>query len=174
MITVISGTHRKNNITIKFSEYYTYSIKQKGEEVQLLDLRCLPNGFFQENSIFGTPSDEVDKLLKTYFVNADKYLFLLPEYNGSYPGIIKMLIDSVEPSVFKGKKAALTGISSGRAGNLRGMDHFTSILHYLDVEVLPFKLPISRISTLMDESDNITDPETLQVIDLQIDKFLRF
>lgn len=174
MITVISGTHRKNNLTIKFAEYYTYSIKQKGEEVQLLDLRSLPSGFFQDNSIFGAASEEVDKLLKTYLVSADKYLFLLPEYNGSFPGIVKMLIDSAEPAVFKGKKAALTGISSGRAGNLRGMDHFTGILHYLDVEVLPFKLPISRIFTLMDELYNITDPETLQVMDLQIDKFLRF
>lgn len=174
MITVISGTHRKDNITIIFAEFYKNYIKQKGEEVQLLDLRTLPSGFFQDNSIFGTPSDEVDKLLKTYLINADKYLFLLPEYNGSFPGIVKMLIDSAEPAVFKGKKAALTGISSGRAGNLRGMDHFTGILHYLDVDVLPFKLPISRIFTLMDESRNITDPETLRVMELQIDKFLRF
>lgn len=174
MITVISGTHRKKNITIKFAEYYTNYIKLKGEEVQLLDLRTLPSGFFQDNSIFGNPSDEVDKLLKTYLNNADKYMFLLPEYNGSFPGIVKMLIDSAEPAVFKGKKAALTGISSGRAGNLRGMDHFTGILHHLNVEVLPNKLPISRIFTLMDESQNITDPETLRVMDLQIDQFLRF
>jgi len=174
MITVISGTHRKDNLTIKFAEYYTHSIKQKGEEVQLLDLRTLPSGFFQDNSIFGAASEEVDKLLKTYFVSADKYLFLLPEYNGSFPGIVKMLIDSVEPAVFKGKKAALTGISSGRAGNLRGLDHFTGILHYLDVDVLPYKLPISRIFTLMDEVQNITDPETFRVMELQIEKFLRF
>jgi NAD(P)H-dependent FMN reductase len=174
MITVIAGTHRKDNLTIKFAEYYTNSIKQKGEDVQLFDLRILPSGFFQDNSIFGAASEEVDKLLKTYLVSADKYLFILPEYNGSFPGIVKMLIDSVEPAVFKGKKAALTGISSGRAGNLRGMDHFTSILHYLEVDVLPYKLPISRIFTLMDAEQNITDPETFRVMELQIDKFLRF
>lgn len=174
MITVISGTHRKDNLTIKFSEYYFNSIKEKGEEVQLLDLRTLPSGFFQDNSIFGAASEEVDKLLKTYFVSTDKFIFILPEYNGSFPGIVKMLIDSIEPAVFKGKKAALVGISSGRAGNLRGMEHFTGILHYLDVHVLPYKLPISRISTLMDEAKNIVDAETLRVMELQIEKFIRY
>ncbi|MCX7744574.1 MAG: NAD(P)H-dependent oxidoreductase [Flavobacteriales bacterium] len=174
MITIISGTHRKDNLTITFSNYYLNSIKQKGEEVQLLDLRTLPSGFFQDNSIFGTTSEEVDKLLKTYFVSAEKFIFVLPEYNGSFPGIVKMLIDSIEPSVFKGKKAALVGISSGRAGNLRGMEHFTGILHYLDVHVLPYKLPISRIFTLMDDSKTIVDDETLRVMELQIEKFIRF
>jgi NAD(P)H-dependent FMN reductase len=48
------------------------------------------------------------------------------------PGSLKLFIDACSvreyKQNFKGKKAALVGIASGRAGNLRGMDHLTGVM----------------------------------------------
>ena len=74
----------------------------------------------------------VVELEKKWLLPAEKYIFISPEYNGSIPGVLKCLIDvSDVKKVWKGKKALLTGVSKGRAGNLRGMDHLTGIMHYV-------------------------------------------
>jgi NAD(P)H-dependent FMN reductase len=71
-------------------------------------------------------------------------------------------------------KACLVGVSTGRAGNLRGMEHLTNILNYLKINVYHNKLPISRVDTLMDAQGNLTDADTLKVIDWQLEGFLKF
>ena len=60
------------------------------------------------------------------------------------------------------------GVSSGRAGNLRGMDHLTGILNYLGIHVHPNKLPISSVLGLLNEQGHIKDEMTIKVIDKQI------
>ena len=76
--------------------------------------------------------------------------------------------------VWPGKKALLTGVSTGRAGNLRGMEHLTGILHYLRVVVHPNKLPISVVDKLFDESNIIVDKATLAAIHTQLEEFIDF
>ena len=68
----------------------------------------------------------------------------------------------------------LTGVSTGRAGNLRGMDHLASVLNYLKVMVHHNQLPISSVDKLMDEEGHFTDPNTLKAINLQLDEFLKW
>jgi NAD(P)H-dependent FMN reductase len=75
---------------------------------------------------------------------------------------------------WKGKHALLTGVSTGRAGNLRGMEHLTGILHYLKMIVHHNKLPISSVNTLLDPNGEIHDPRTLEAINIQLDEFLEF
>jgi chromate reductase len=71
-------------------------------------------------------------------------------------------------------KACLVGVSTGRAGNLRGMEHLTNILNYLKINVYHNKLPISRVDTLLDANGNLTDVETQKVVDWQLEGFLKF
>jgi chromate reductase len=68
----------------------------------------------------------------------------------------------------------LTGISTGRAGNLRGMEHLTGVLHYLKVSVYHDKLPISVVDQLLDKEGNLSDPATLQAIRGQLQEFIDF
>ena len=111
---------------------------------------------------------------KKWLQPAEKYIFISPEYNGSIPGVLKCLIDvSDSRKVWKGKKALLTGVSKGRAGNLRGMDHLTSIMHYVGTVVHPNKLPISIVDTLFDDEE-MAHRETLRVINHQLDEFIKF
>lgn len=174
MISLISGTYRKDNLTLKYSNIYRQLLEDKNQDVRLLDLGSLSVSFLYENSIFGTASSDVDNLLKTYIVEPEKIVFISPEYNGSFPGILKAFIDICDPKMFYGKKAALTGIATGRAGNLRGMDHLTNILNYLEVHVLPFKVPVSRAHLMIDTEGKITDEGTLKALEKQIDKLIAF
>ena len=110
-----------------------------------------------------------------YLKAAGKFIIVMPEYNGSYPGILKLMIDNTDTSkVWWFKKVLLTGVSTGRAGNLRGMEHLTGSLLHMKMIVHPNRLPISIINKLMDETGRFTDIPTLQAIDTQLEEFLCF
>ena len=47
-------------------------------------------------------------------------------------------------------------------------------MHYVGTIVHPNKLPISIVDTLFDEESYETHPETLRVIQQQIDEFIAF
>jgi NAD(P)H-dependent FMN reductase len=85
-----------------------------------------------------------------------------------------LVIDSCDPSIFKGKKIALIGISSGRAGNIRGLDHVMTVFNYLQSEVYSNKLPISQIYNLMDADKNLADENTIHALKSHIAGFGHF
>jgi chromate reductase len=163
---IISGTNRKDSNTIKIAHQYQEELAKRKIPSYLLSLEDV-------DLSSRTPSYvqvEQDKL-----VPAQKIIFIAPEYNASIPGVLKTLLDlSDYKKVWIGKKAALVGISTGRSGNVRGMEHLTSILNYMNVVVHPNKLPISSIHKLLDGQPAISDSETLNAINNQLEEFIKF
>ena len=134
MYTIISGTNRIGSHTEKVAAEYRRLLLDKNIDAAILSLKNL-------DVLHRSP--EFLKVENEILVPTKKFIFIMPEYNGSYPGVLKAMIDNSEiASVWYHKKVLLTGISSGRAGNLRGMDHLSGSLHYLKMNVHYNKLPI--------------------------------
>ena len=118
---------------------------------------------------------DFEKIEKEILLPTDKFIFIVPEYNGSFPGTLKMLVDTSRSNqIWWHKKAMLTGVSTGRAGNLRGMDHFATILNYLKITVYPNLLPISSVDKLLDAQEQFSDNNTLIAIHQQLDGFIEW
>ena len=166
MITVISGTNRTDSMTLRTAKLYCKLLSERADNVHLLSL---------ENKQVWERGAAMIALEKQYLIPAQKFVLIMPEYNASFPGILKLMMDNSDiKNSWWYKKAALVGISDGRAGNLRGIEHMTSILHYLKVHVLYNKLVISRINEEIDSKGKLIKPETLDTINQQIDDFLKF
>jgi chromate reductase, NAD(P)H dehydrogenase (quinone) len=166
LYTIISGTNRVDSNTIKVSRHYQQLLVEKGMETCFLSLHGV--NVLERNTGF-------EKIEETKLIPAQKFIFVSPEYNGSFPGVLKAMFDISEiQKCWWGKKALLTGVSTGRAGNLRGLEDLTGILHYLKVFVHPNKLPISVVDRLFDESGYLTDKATLASIGIQLEEFIRF
>lgn len=173
MITLVCGTHRPKNVTRRIVDKYRELLEEQGAQVQTFELEELPDNFVFEDS-FGRRSTETERILETKIIPAAKLVFITPEYNGSYPGVLKAFLDGVKPGIWKGKKAALVGVASGRAGNIRGMDHLTHVLHHLRVEVFSNKVPISKVDHLLDADGTLSDPETIRVLKQQVEEFIAY
>ncbi len=179
MISIIVATNRKGATSAKIANHYLHLFQSKGAEVQLLDMQDLPNSMLH-NLMYSLEGQDKDlsNIQDKYLIGATKMLFVVPEYNGSFPGIVKLFIDacSIRSNAenFRGKRAAIVGVSSGRAGNLRGMEHLTGVLNYLGVCVMPNRLPISVVESLLNEEGSITDEGTLKAIEQQIEEFIKF
>ncbi len=173
MITIISATNRPKSNTLKVATHYAQLMEKQGVVAKLLSLEKVPADI-AFNELFNNRSPAFRQILEEYVIPAQKFVIISPEYNGSFPGILKTFIDAIHPDINRGKKAALVGVSSGRAGNLRGMDHLTGILHYLGFHVLPNKVPLSSVLTLLDEKGNIKDPATEKILEKHIVDFLKY
>lgn len=166
MYTIISGTNRTGSNTLKVAQQYQALLARKGIAATLVTL---------ENLDVSNRSAAVKALEKEVLIPSARFIFISPEYNGSIPGVLKSLLDNTDiEHCWWGKKALLTGVSTGRAGNLRGMEHLTGILHYLKMIVHPNKLPISVVNTLLASDGSIKDESTLRVIDVQLNEFIDF
>ena len=109
--------------------------------------------------------DLMKELQEKYMVGAEKFIFICPEYNGSFPGILKLLIDASDVSqCWYHKKACIVGVAAGRAGNLRGLDHLSNILHHIKITILPNLIPISMIEDELDETGNLINPRTIKLL----------
>ena len=163
---IISGTNRRESNTFKVASYYQQALQKKNIPSVLLSL--------EEMDLSGR-NGAYEKMERELLLPAHKVIFVSPEYNGSIPGVLKTLLDlSDYKKVWWHKKALLTGVSTGRSGNVRGMEHLTSILNYLKVVVHPNKLPISSVDKLLNTAQTIEDPATKNAINTQLDEFIKF
>ena len=165
MYTIISGTNRIGSHTEKVAKEYREILKTKNIDANLFTLKELD--VLHRN-------DAIKKIETEILIPTQKFIFIIPEYNGSYPGVLKALIDNSDiKTVWNFKKALLTGVATGRAGNLRGMDHLSDTLHYMKMNVYYDKLPISVVNKVMDEQGHLND-ETLLAVNRQLDGFIEF
>ncbi len=166
MITIISGSCREDNNTKKVALEYQRMLLEKGIDPALLSLDEIEVVYRDK---------QFERMERDFLVPASKFIIVMPEYNGSYPGILKLMIDNTDiKKAWWNKKALLTGVATGRAGNLRGMEHLTGSLLHMKIYVHPNRLPISMVDKLMDEDNRFTDKGTIAAIHTQLDEFLTF
>jgi chromate reductase, NAD(P)H dehydrogenase (quinone) len=164
MITIVAGTNRLGSNSKKVALQYQNILKTLEVESQVLAL--------EDEEVY--KRDEAFIALENKYLKTEKIIFVLPEYNGTFPGIVKLMIDITDVrNIWPNKKIAMVGISSGRAGNLRGMDHLTTAFMYLKSNIYYDRLPISGIEGNMTDGV-ITNESTLKSIQNQLDGFLKF
>ena len=173
MVTIIASTNRPNSSTLKLARYYQKRLSEKGLNTQLLSLTELPATLISTD-LYGSRSPAFQKI-QDIITPTQKFLFVIPEYNGSFPGVLKTFIDACDfPDSFYEKKTALVGLSSGRYGNIRGIEHFNGVCGYVHLHVMPLRIHIANIKQELDAQGNLFLPDTLKFTDEQMDKFIKF
>lgn len=172
-IVVISCTNRPDSYTLKVCKAYVNLFRDLDKEAILLDFRELPiEQMFSEP--YGKSTPLFTGLVHSYVQPHAKFVFVAPEYNGSYPGILKLFLDTVPPREWTHKKACLVGVSQGRAGNLRGMEHLTGVLQYLKMHVFYNKLPVSAVDKVVRDDGSFSSEEQGRACAEQVKGFLSF
>ncbi|MGL1886241.1 MAG: NAD(P)H-dependent oxidoreductase [Reichenbachiella sp.] len=173
MITIISGTNRPESVSLLISNIYKQLIEERGENAQIIDLKNLPADFIQTALYGNSGKNEEFNTYRETMKQSQKMVFVVAEYNGSFPGVLKAFIDGlIFPSTFTDKKAALIGISSGVQGAGLALSHLTDIFNYCGMHVLAQKPKLSRIEENLTEN-KLSDLYHSLLVE-QVDKFLKF
>src|SRR5688572_18354223 len=111
MTTIIACTNRPNSNTLKLARFYQKQLAEKSYTTDLLSLTDLPDTLISTD-LYGKRSEAFSIIQKKIIVS-NKFLLVVPEYNGSFPGVLKTFIDACKfPDSYFGKKVALVGLSS--------------------------------------------------------------
>lgn len=171
---VICGTNRKDALSLAVARTYVALLGEAGLNARLIDLAELPHDFafsaLYDNHGKNEDFNKVDQLV----IDTDKFVFVVPEYNGSIPGALKTFIDGLSyPQALRNKKAALVGLASGGHGASLALSHLTDILNHCGMNVLAFKARLENIETAID-GDIITSQSYLEMLGLQLQLFKAF
>ena len=174
MITIVCSTNRNPSNSRIVSEFYQSLLQSKGAQCQIMDLLDLPADFTQSALYDNIGTNPQFNVLMDLVQYGEKFVFIVPEYNGSFPGVLKAFIDGLQyPASFKDKKCALVGISSGVQGGALALSHLTDIFNYLGMNVLALKVRMSSIENHLKDG-KITEPLYLELLEMQIDQLLEF
>jgi chromate reductase, NAD(P)H dehydrogenase (quinone) len=173
-ILIIVGTNRTNSYSALIAEYYQKKINEAGLETDLINLSQLPPDFafsalYQntgQNTSFNSFQEKID--------NCKKIVFVVPEYNGSFPGVLKAFIDGLRhPDSLSNKKACLVGVSSGVLGNAVGLGHLSDILSYLNMHQLGMRVKLGLVNKHFEDGE-FTNEIYKKFVAKQIDDFMNF
>lgn len=137
MILIVATTNRKNSKTYQIAEYYQKLLQHFRADAEILSLENLPADFAFSALYENSGKNAEFNLHKNRMDHAQKFVFIVPEYNGSFPGVLKTFIDGLGwPNSLSGKKAAIVSISDGSLGGAHASSHLTDIFHYLNCHVM--------------------------------------
>lgn len=110
--------------------------------------------------------------------DADGLLIATPEYNQSFPGVLKNAIDWVSrerPSVFAGKPVALMGATVGPWGTRHAQAGLRHVLAATGAYVMPTpQLYLRHAGELFDKKGRPIDPTTATMVGELLDSFVRW
>lgn len=119
---------------------------------------------------------QVAREFKQRIETADGLLFVTPEYNRSMPGVLKNGLDwGSRPwgqNSWKGKPAAVCGISVGATGTALAQQHLRNVLAYLDVPALGQpEIFLKYADGFFDASGGIANDDTRKFLQAFVDRF---
>ena len=175
MISIVVGTNRKYSVSGQVAQYYKGILDRKMDtESQIIDLAELPGDFLGNALYEHNGKNEVFNSLREKVQSSDKLVFIVPEYNGSFPGVLKAFIDGLKyPEGLRNQKSALIGVSSGVQGGVFAMSHLTDIFNYLGMHVLALKPKLAGIEKNFD-GKQITNELYNQLLHEQAEQLIEF
>jgi len=172
MVLVIAGSTRRESIHRKLARQTVELLKADGVDAVLADLRDYPmplyDGDLEQEE--GRPAAAAE--LKELARRADAFVFASPEYNGSYPAVLKNAIDWMsrpDPgerhlAVFRGKPAGIVTATPGPHGGSRGMKQLRELLGMIGVTVED-QLGIPNSGGAFDGAGRLVRTEDLAALD---------
>ena len=178
-ILMIVGSLREHSFNRQLAEAAAALLEGRAE-VSFLDYRSLP--YMNQDIEFPVP-EEVARV-RGQAAQADGVWIVTPEYNHSYPGVLKNLLDwlsrPVQPgaprsdTAIYGKKVTISGVAGqSAAGDARR--HLTELLKLLRVELMETpQTGIALPSEAFRTGQYTLSSEDLSRLREQAEAFLRF
>lgn len=173
-ILAFSGSLRKNSLNRKLLWQAGQLAAFHGADLFEVDLNDYPLPFYnQEIQDAGFP--EYADALKALLEERDALLIVTPEYNYSYPAVVKNVIDwwsRYKPSPMAGKQAMLMSASPGLVGGNRGLWHLRQPLEACGMHVHPSMFSLAQAATAFSDDGTLSDPASQRRLEETIINFI--
>lgn len=172
-ILIVSGTNRPDSNALRVSKILEGYYRAAGAEVAILSLTELPLAVFEGSAYAAKPP--AMEAIQQRVLDAAGLHVVTPEYNGSFPGVLKYFVDLLKfPESFDRKPVAFTGEAAGIWGALRSVEQLQHIFGYRNAHVFPDRVFIPGIAQKFDSAGKFTDAEIGGRLEKQAAGFVQF
>src|ERR1035437_5924 len=168
-ILVLAGSARLDSIHRKLARQTVEALRHAGMEATLADLRDFPMPIYDGDLEAGEGIPPAAKALKELARRHDGFAIASPEYNGSFPALLKNALDWISRpeagerplAVFRGKVAAILSASPSPGGGKRGVHQLVELREMMLVTGIHEQLAIARSSGAFDADGRLVRAEDL-------------
>lgn len=161
-IPVILGTVRKGRMSAHAARWITAHIGTRTAiEARLLDLADM-------NLAADDAGESIkDGATSEVLMAADALVIVSPEYNHSFPGLLKHMLDAYLKEYIH-KAVGIVGVSAGPFGGARGIQNLLPVLRELGLVTIFWDVNIGNVSQVFDADGRLLEPALVR----RTDKFL--
>jgi chromate reductase len=159
-IATILGTSRPGN-------YTQHALALVEDELTLRG--ATPLRFDPAGRVLPFPGQTGDfpdvKVLAETLKDAVGYVIATPEYHGSFPAQLKLILENLGfPSALRGKPVALVGVAGGRIGAIKSLEQLRSVCAHTGAFVMPTPISVPNVNRAFDAQGKCTDPDTERAV----------
>lgn len=142
VIAVIAGTIRPKRRSHKVAEW----VAQQGQGIDNVEIIYVDPVSFNFPSE-GDDEDAKDPRFSEIVARADGFLIVTPEYNHSFPGSLKRMLDS-EFDNYLHKAVAICGVSNGDWGGTRAVESLIPVCKAFGLAITKFSVYFNHVGDL--------------------------
>jgi chromate reductase, NAD(P)H dehydrogenase (quinone) len=172
-ILIISGTNRPESNALRISRLVLEQYEAIGVAARVFSLADLPKEAFDGATYASKPPSIV--AIQQAVLAARGLHVVTPEYNGSFPGVLKYFIDLLKfPESFENKPVAFIGEAAGIWGGLRAVEQLQQIFSYRNAHLFPDRVFIPGVGRALNPEGRLIDPALNERIATQCSGFSGF
>jgi NAD(P)H-dependent FMN reductase len=172
-ILIVSGTNRPDSSTLRVARRVEQHYRDAQVRSEFLSLQDLPPEVFTSQAYAAKPA--AFQLIQEKVFDSAGLHIVLPEYNGSFPGVLKYFIDLLKfPESFEHKPAAFVGVAAGIWGGLRAVEQLQLVFGYRNAHIFPDRVFIPSVAQKFPPGDTPPDPALDQRLTNQARNFAQF
>ena len=182
-LLVFAGSTRQLSYNRRLAKVVAGMARAAGADVTHLELGDYDVPMYNADlEARGTPAD-VMKLKQTFY-DHPAWIICTPEYNASYPALVKNTLDWLSSPVksdpvwnddfrfSRGKVVGVLSASPGALGGLRSQSHLVPLLLNLKCWVAPQNFALSRAGTAFNDQGELVDDASKGKVKAVIDQVL--
>lgn len=147
VIAVLAGTTRQQRLSIRAARYVAeFGAGLPGIEIIFVD----PKDFIFSGD--GKDPEGQDPRYSAIAARADAFFIVTPEYNHSFPGSLKRMLDS-EWQNYNRKPVLIAGASNGNWGGVRAVEALTVSVRQMGLIVTRLNVYFSWVQNLFDDNN---------------------
>lgn len=148
-IAVLAGTTRVQRQSIKVARY----IADYGQSLENIEILFVDPVDFVFNGDGNDPEGK-DPRYTEITAKADAFFIVTPEYNHSFPGSLKRMLDS-ELANYNHKPVAFAGVSDGNWGGTRAVEALVPAVRETGLVVMSWDVFFPYVPTLFNEAGQL-------------------
>jgi chromate reductase, NAD(P)H dehydrogenase (quinone) len=182
-VLVFAGSTRQNSYNRKLARVTAAMARASGAEVTHIELADFEVPMYNADlEAQGTPPDVMK--LKQIMYEHPAWIICTPEYNASYPALLKNTLDWISSPVksdpvwnddFRSSRGKVVGVlsaSPGALGGLRSQSHLVPLLFNLHCWICPRTFALARAGDAFNPQDELIHEQQQKGVQAVIDQVL--